>query len=457
MKTNTYLIPVTLGISLLLSSCENIIEADLPTSQLETAQVFESVSTADGALSNLYAELQYYSVLSGGTGGTGALLGTYTDDLTCYIIGSQNNAPDLFHNQQLATNTEIRTVWTNAWKEIYSANAIIEGVEKSSGIGTTDKDRIKGEALFVRSLLYFYLTQIYDAVPYTTTTDYKINQTLRKTPVSELLLKVQGDLETASALLQDTYRNIDRVYPNRKTAELMLALTLMQQKKWPEAEQRLKNVVQSPLYVWEPDVAKTFKKSGKHILWQLKPLKANEPTQEAFMYYFSSAAPVNYGLSENLVSSFSPADLRRQQWIKAVTINQTLYYRNDKYKNTVSNADEYSAVFRLEEVYLLLAEALAQQNKIEEALPYINAVRQRAGISPLAGSTRDALLNEIVAENRREFFAEKGHRFLTLKRNDQLNNLTDVKPNWQPHHRVWPIPLSDILLNPGLNPQNTGY
>lgn len=457
MKTYQYIIPFTIGISFLLASCENIIEADFPTNQLETTQVFETLSTAEGALSGLYADLQYYSVLSGGPGGAGALLGTYTDDLTCYLTGSQNNALDIYYNQQLSTNTEIKTLWMNTYKEIYSANAIIAGVQNSAGISGADKDRIKGEALFVRSVLYFYLSQIFGAVPYTTTTDYKVNQILGKMSEHDVLLKVQGDLEAATSLLQDTYRNADRVYPNRKMAEVMLALTLMQQKKWTDAEQKLKTVLQSPLYIWEPDVTKTFKKSGKHILWQLKPLKSNEPTQEAFMYYFSTAVPLNYGLTENLVSSFSPADQRLQQWIRAVTINQTTYYRNDKYKNTTTNMDEYSTVFRLEEVYLLVAEALVRQNKTAEALSYLNAVRQKAGIAMLPETSGEVLLNEIIAENRREFFAEKGNRFLTLKRNDRLNILGGVKPNWKPYHQVWPLPLSDILLNPNLNPQNTGY
>ena len=457
MKTNKLIISLSVGAYLLVCSCENLIETDYPSNQINVSQVFETVSTADGALSNLYDELQYYSVISGGTGGGGALLGTYTDDLTCYMASSQNSALDLFNNQQLSTNNDVKSVWVNAYKEIYSANSIIDGVENSSGISETDKKRIKGEALFVRSLIYFYLSQIFGDIPYTTITDYTFNQSLGKISENELLLKIQNDLESATILLGDVYRNADRIYPNRKAAELMLSLVLMQQKKWSEAEQRLKMIVQSPLYIWENDLSKTFKKAGKHILWQLKPLKQNDPTEEAFTYYFAGTAPLNYGLSEHLVQTFEPHDLRRQQWIKPIIVNQTTYYRNDKYRNITTNTEEYSVVFRLEEVYLLLAEALAQQNKVEEALPFINKVRQKAGINALTSSSKDVLLDKIVQENRREFFTERGNRFITLKRNNMLNALSTVKPNWKPFHNVWPIPLSELLLNPNLNPQNTSY
>lgn len=459
MKIKKLLFTTTVGISIsmLLYSCENLIETDFPPTQINVSQVFETVSTADGALSNLYADLQYYSVISGGTSGTGALLGTYTDDLTCYIASSQNGALDIFNNQQLSTNNDIKNVWTNAYKEIYSANSIIKGVENSSGISTTDKNRIKGEALLIRSLVYFYLCQIYGAAPFVTTTDYTVNQSLGKISEAEMLTQIQNDLVVAVTLLEDSYNNAERIYPNKKAAQMVLAAVLMQQRKWAEGEQQLKTILQSPLYTWEPDISKTFKKTGKHIIWQLKPLQANEPTEEAFTYYFAAAAPMSYGLSANLMQSFLPSDLRRQQWIKEITINQQVYYRCDKYKNINDNTDEYSIVFRLEEVYLLLAEALAQQKKDGEAIPYINMIRQKAGNTPLNSLSNEDLLKEIIEENRREFFTEKGNRFITLKRNKKMNILNGVKPNWQTFHEVWPLPLSEIMLNPNLNPQNTGY
>lgn len=459
MKTNKSIIltALYLGFSLASSSCRDLIESDSPSTQIEVSQVFETVSTADGALSNLYAELQYYSLLSGGSLGTGTLLGAYTDDLNCYIINSQNGALDIYNNLQISSNTEVFSMWTNAYKEIYSANSIIIGVENSTGISEIDKKRLKGEALLIRSVIYFYLSQMFGDVPYAITTDYIVNQSLGKTSQTELLIKIQNDLETVIGLLEDPYRNAERIYPNRKVAELMLGKVLMQQKKWNEAERRLKTVAQSPLYVWQPDVSKTFKKTGKHILWQIKPLQTNDATEEAINYSFTTAVPNTYALSADLVSSFAAADLRRQYWIKEITINQNPYYRCDKYRNTTANTDEYSVIFRLEEVYLLLAESLAQQNKLDEALPYVNAVRQKAGIPTLASQTREDLLNKIIEENRKEFFTEHGNRFLTLKRNNSLSSLVNVKPNWQPFHEVWPIPQSEILLNPNLNPQNTGY
>ncbi len=140
------------------------------------------------------------------------------------------------------------------------------------------------------------------------------------------------------------------------------------------------------------------------------------------------------------------------------TYSGQTWYRAQKYKNRDnSNTNEYSIIFRQEEVYLLFAETLTQQNKLADALPYINAIRQRSGLSALAISNKETMLEEILLEDRREFFTETGHRFLDLKRMDKLNTLLAVKPNWKDFHKLWPIPQKEILLNANLQPQNQGY
>ncbi|WP_228426441.1 RagB/SusD family nutrient uptake outer membrane protein [Chryseobacterium carnipullorum] len=52
---------------------------------------------------------------------------------------------------------------------------------------------------------------------------------------------------------------------------------------------------------------------------------------------------------------------------------------------------------------------------------------------------------------------EHGIRFFDLKRWGLLDQLIPVKTNWKSYHAQWPIPQKELLLNPNLNPQNTGY
>jgi hypothetical protein len=439
-----------------LISCEKLVEVDIPENQMPVGQVFENVQTADAALAGLYAGIRDQSPVAGDN--SGALLGAYTDDLDFYSTANTNGVYDIYRNLHIATNIDIYSYWSESYQQIYLANSIIQGVENSASLSGPDKNRLKGEALLMRSLIIFYLGQVFGDIPYPTETNYTVNQSLPKTPATDVGNKLENDLTTAIDLLKDEYRNTERIYPNRKTAHLMLAKVYMTMHRWSEAESLLKNIVQSPLYQFQTDITKVFIKSGSHILWQLKPKNPGDPTLENQTFYFSGAAPYSYALTQNLISSFPGTDLRKQSWMASVSVGPNTWYRADKYKNGINNNTEYSIVFRLEEVYLLLAEAFTQQNKISEALPFINATRQRAGLSALTGGiTKEALLNEILLEDRREFFTEMGHRFLDLKRFGRLNDLTAVKPNWKDFHRLWPLPQQDVLLNPNLNPQNPGY
>lgn len=446
---------VLVAIILVAASCEKLIDVDIPNNQIDRETVFKDVQTANAALAALYADALKGSPIAGGNLET--YLSAYTDELDNYTTVASDSR-DLFLNQQIDTNSLIYSVWSSAYKQIYSANSILEGVQQSTSIAASDKKYLKGEALLLRTIMFFYLNQLYGDIPYPETTDYKINNILPKMASQQVLIKMESDLSETLTLLSDEYRNTERIYPNKMVARLLLAKVYMAKQEWNKAEIILKEISQSPLYQLENDITKVFQKTGKHILWQLKP-NNNQSLSQASLYYFTNAAPSTYALSEGLVTSFSNNDLRKQQWMAPVIFNGKTYYRAEKYKNRGgNNMTEYSIVFRLEEVYLLLAEALTQQDKIGEALAFINATRQRAQLSPLIlPITKNLLLEQILLENRKEYFTEMGHRFLDLKRTGNLNILTATKPNWKDYHKLWPVPQKEILLNANLKPQNTGY
>lgn len=441
---------------LLPVACEKLVETDYPANQIGTVQVFEDLKTANATLGGLYAGLRDQSVLSGTYYGTGSLLGAYTDDLDSYY-NDQNGLMDIYQNQQQETNTIITSLWKTAYQQIYYANSTIYGAEHSTALSGADKSRIKGEALLVRSLIYFYLQQLFDDIPYTSSLDYEHNRRLSKTGAVALLEQLEVDLTEAVAQLTDEYRDPERIYPNRKVAQLLLARIHLLRGEWPLAEQMAGTVLQSPLYQFQPDINKVFLKSGKHILWQLKPEKEGDATEEAMFYHFASSAPNSYVLSQDLVNTFGGEDLRKQAWMAEVTFNSDTWYRPYKYKNRSNNSTEYSVVFRLEEAFFIMAEALAKQNRFDEALPYLNATRERAGLTAFTSLSGDDFTRELLAEKRREFFTEFGHRFIDLKRWGRLGELSAAKPNWEGYKSRWPLPQSELLLNSNLYPQSSGY
>ena len=160
------------------------------------------------------------------------------------------------------------------------------------------------------------------------------------------------------------------------------------------------------------------------------------------------------------MSAFTVGDLRKIWWTKAVTNGITTWfhaYKYNQYQNTTTS-QEYSIVLRLAEPYLIRAEAKAHLNDAIGAAQDLNAVRNQAGLGNTTATSTDQILDAIAEERRLEFFTEFGHRFFDLKRTHMLAAvLSGVKLGWDAKDQLWPIPATELLVNPNLQPQNSGY
>jgi uncharacterized membrane protein len=444
---------------LFFQSCENLIEIDLPDDQINTEDVFKDIHTTQAALANLYINIRQGSIFNGSFNGIGTILSLYCDDLDAF--GSPNTPAanfDFYHNTLLSSNNTISNLWNTSYNHIYTINAFIDGLINSSSIEEENKSLFLGEAYFIRALYYHYLTQLFGNIPYITATDYKHNSTVSKINSAEVLKHVENDLKESLQLISGEYRNSERIYPNKTTAELLLAKNYLLQKQYMEAERYAQTVIDNVWFKLETqDINLVFKKTAQSTIWQLPPGDSGAPTLEASNYPFTNQ-PTLHHLSNDLIIGFEDNDKRKHNWIKEIISEESVWYHAYKYKNSNSNDDEYSIVFRIEDAYFVLIEALAYQNKITEAVKYLNVIRQRAGLPELPDTlSQSELIDEMLSESRREFFCEQGHRFLDLKRNNQLNLLKTIKPNWEDKHTVFPIPENEILINPNLLPQNHGY
>ena len=126
-------------------------------------------------------------------------------------------------------------------------------------------------------------------------------------------------------------------------------------------------------------------------------------------------------------------------------------------------------VFRVSEMYLIRAEALARSSTPNEAEANANlSALKSARISSYTHTNLSgaALISEIAAERRREL-AFEGHRWFDLKRTTRTVNrpLTGAgNPNngvqttlpSSSHRWVWPIPEVEMRANPQMT-QNAGY
>lgn len=124
-------------------------------------------------------------------------------------------------------------------------------------------------------------------------------------------------------------------------------------------------------------------------------------------------------------------------------------------------------VYCLSETYLLLAEALLNDNKPAEAAEYINAVRQRAAYpgkeNEMLITANDVTIDFILDERAREFSGEQ-KRWFDLKRTGKLiERYKKYNPKGQtnefikPYHLLRPIPANQLTRVTNEMRQNDGY
>ncbi|OQP54312.1 hypothetical protein A4H97_22780 [Niastella yeongjuensis] len=453
-----------------ITGCKKFVEIPPPETQLVTTGVFSNSATATAATTAIYSQM-YNNWVSYTISQSTGLLG---DELTGYSTFT----PQTQYYENAMVATKANGEWSNAYNYIYQANVIITALSNNTAISTAVVKQLTGEAQFIRAFWHFYLTNCYGDVPLVTTTDYRVNGTMARTPKSEVMQQVVADLRDAQELLSpdfidasDTVITDDRVRPTKWAATALLARVYLYTGDWANAEAQATTVInKTDQFGLEPDLNAVFLKNCREAIWQLAtPLPAYDyNTQDGFYYIlFGTPSNANYGsttLSSQLLNSFDSADQRKVNWVSSISENGTDYYFPYKYKVSMSpDITEYTMVLRLAEQYLIRAEARAQQNNLEGAQADLNEIRTRAGLPNTTATTQTDLLAAVLNERQWELFTEWGHRWFDLIRTNNLNSVMRVVTpakggSWDPdgHQALYPIPQSDRNSNPHLS-QNTGY
>lgn len=442
----------------LFIQCEDFIEVDPPKNSLDQTYMFENIQTARAAVTSLYAMLRDNSPVSGNYSSNGFLLGIYADELDYYLL-SNTNVNSIYTHQVLASNESVKNSWISAYKLIYACNVIIEGLDQTTHLLQEDSNQLKGEVLFIRAMVHFYLTNFYGDMPYVTRTDYRVNSHLYRTSHQEVIERLTADLEVSRNLLGKK-KVTENIQVNSWTVDAFLARVYLYEKKWGKAVDYASSVINSGIYQLEDDLTKEFLKESTSTLFQFKPKLVGDNSNEGAIYIFEAGPPPTMALRADFVNSFETEDLRKLNWIKSVSNATTKWYMPYKYKEKYfsTTSKEYTIVMRLAEQYLIRAEASLYLGHIDQAQQDVNKIRSKAGLVAVTSSSPTELLNVIVEERRHELFTEHGHRWFDLKRWGLAEEvLKALKPNWKSTDVLFPIPESEILLNPNLNPQNSGY
>lgn len=458
MKKLFYLISI--GIGLLSLSCSDFTDVGLPRDQITREMVFRDEALANSAMAGIYRSLEGAGFLSGSSSGANIYLASYTDELTSYATATTPNSQ--FHLLSHSADSQgVSNIWSKTYSQIYSINSMIEGLHNSGQLESSVKNKLLGESHFLRALLHLYLTMTFGDIPFVETSNYETNTHATKLSRQVVLQKASADLLLASQLLPSTLPKGSRIRPTKMAAFAVLARLSCYTENWDDAILYASAVLSDPAYSMEATLDSVFLKDSSSAIWQILPYNSTSSTMEGNLFILKATPPKNIALTPLFISGFESGDLRKTKWIGEIKDAQNnTYFYPFKYKqsSTAASSTEYSVILRVEELYLIRAEAWVRKANSVAALVDLNRIRSRAGLPEINAQNSAELLPAILKERRYELFTEFGHRFYDLSHFGVLNQyMTSVKPNWKNHFILWPIPAGELLLNPNLNPQNNGY
>ncbi|MHA4893552.1 RagB/SusD family nutrient uptake outer membrane protein [Pedobacter sp. PWIIR3] len=459
------------------SSCKKFVQVDPPASSLAGVAVYKSDAAASSAVNGIFLNIAGGDNFTAGITSITSLMGASADELKNYA--SDYTPIEQYYKNSVLVTSNSGTFWTELYSGIYQCNAAIEGIDGSSSVTTPLREQLIGEAKFMRAYFYFYLTNLYGEIPLTLTTDYKVNNSLSKSQVANVYAQIIKDLQEAKTLLPENFytavggTSTERAYPVKAAASALLSRVYLYTKDWQNAETEANLVISNSKFSLT-DPSLTFRKNSVESILQLAvptPLSGNGNTKES-QYFVLLEKPGQvyfpFALTQGIYDAFDLTDRRRSGWIgsyvdNSVTPNE-IYHYPYKYKvnsDASQPNSEYLVMLRLAEQYLIRAEAKAHLGKLTEAANDLNKIRNRAGLSDFVSNDATTLLNAISQENRKEFFAEWGHRWFDLKRTgtiDQVMPLVAVAKGttWASYKQLMPIPTIDIQRNGNLK-QNAGY
>lgn len=461
MKMNTKMnysrLLTYVAVIICFSSCERFVDIESPRNQLTTDKVFSDSTNANSALLGIYINMMQAFDLGFSSGGMTAYPGLSSDEI--YPGTTDLVATEFYENALTPANSINTSLWISAYSLIYGSNACIEGMEASPGLSARAKNQMISEAKVIRAFLYFNLVNLYGPVPLALTTDYNRNRLLPRDPVDSVYAQIIADLQFAQAYLPQS----STVVTERAgfyAATALLAKVYLYTSKYELAKEEADKVINSGKFSLMADLNTVFLTTSRETIWRFLPVYPGKETWEGYYFVPSSLTVVpKFVLSESLLASFEGSDKRKDSWVGVSTSGGIRYPFPYKYKKgaATTTAQESYAVFRLAELYLIRAEAHAQLNEGESALSDLNMVRKRSGLPDLRISDGSELLQSVANERRHELFCEWGNRWFDLKRTGRADVvLTAAKNNWKAHASLFPVPLSELNSNPGLE-QNAGY
>jgi starch-binding outer membrane protein, SusD/RagB family len=388
--------------------------------------------------------------------------------------------------------------WDNFYRAIDQANRCIKFISQiplenfTSTNKAAAKDALLGEAHFLRAFTYFYMSRVWGDVPMTLETVEDAAQAphLPRTPQNEVLDQCIQDLQTAISKMTWKPASASRaIRVSRGAAYATLAHIYAWRGEYDKVIPAADSVIINGgyTYVNRSNAASylgMFKGNSPEGIFEISQNAPNEgaggnPAYGAIInnvafrtlkapYLATNTGNSHFPIDRITLSTFFPdnadsVDYRRKNGFAfwGTTDPITIKYSNVNYtgpNQTSPISLNNIIIFRLADIKLLKAEALAATSSFAEARSILDEVRSIANVSAYAG-TDGGLFEAIIEERGRELFLE-GHRFYDLVRlakktgilkfNGSATIVRMDDAQFQQGKNYWPVDPILIQVNPQL-------
>lgn len=436
-----------------------------PASSVTIDKVYKTASDYNVAVIGCYAKLQsqvnFYTECC-----------EYRSDnlsLGAPTAGTQDRY-DIDHFTEKPSNGILSSYWANFNNNVYRCNLLLDQID-GANLAENLKKQYKGEAMFIRALNYFNMYRIWGGVP---ATKHVVSaaEALKVARYSDeqMFDLIAGDLKEIvdNNYLPETYSSADMGRATSGAAKALLGKVYLTFHKWTEAKDILSQLIGK--YQLVSPIAQVFNvdnKNNNEIIFAVHFNKEIEGEGHSYWYNLTNASD-DTNQTSSLLNTFPTGDARKDL-ITYVQVEKNVRLMNKFYDTkspTFKTVGNDQILLRYADVLLMYAEALNEiQYDASEgslALKYLNAVRQRAGISNLTAKqlpTQEKFRKGILVERQREFPYE-GQRWFDLVRmgfakSVMAENGVEIKD----YQLLFPIPQQEIekVGDKSILWQNPGY
>jgi hypothetical protein len=252
---------------------------------------------------------------------------------------------------------------------------------------------------------------------------------------------------------------------SKEGAQAILAKVYLYQEDWSNAEAQATNVINSgrfALYAdgdaWNNSWGANF---GSEDIFTVVNTPADNIGVNSIGGIYDQDGYGDILGTQDLYDIYAETDARRAVMIPGDRADgeRGTYFPEGKYPNGETGQD-YIKVMRLADVYLIRAEARAEQSDEDGARADLDAVASRVDPSYVASTaTGQDLIDAIILERRKEL-AFEGDRVFDLMRRQlswtKFRTFDQEVINWDNEQLINPIPRAELDNNPNIT-QNSGY